>query len=158
MRMGCPGLTKRSEPSCPTQSEIRAVAAMIQDANFPAAQQGASSSQALIPVNQEWETISDLEIAELVGLHLKAEPPPGIGADMWTYFILDLRESLATVVARLYEVETLLDKKPRFWCDQLNSLKYLKGNCLSLFGVVEQYLMDWERLDFHNPAGYTQAY
>ena len=203
----------------PDPSEIRAVAAMIQDATFPAAQQGASSSQALIPVNQEWETISDLEIAELVGLHLKADPPPGIGADMWTYFILDfrpgmdyqgcpgnepsvawqrhlappllqlilkhhpdtverdrqeqdfddryflktleeilLRERLATVVARLYEVETLLDKEPQFWCDQLNSLKYLKGNCLSLFGVVEQYLMDWERLDFHNPAGYTQAY
>ena len=44
-----------------------------------------------IPLPQQLEIVSDFEIAELVGLHLKADPPPGVSSHLWTCFILDFR-------------------------------------------------------------------
>ena len=41
--------------------------------------------------SSEKVTIPDAEMAELVGLHLKIDPPRGISLYIWTYYILDFR-------------------------------------------------------------------
>ena len=42
-------------------------------------------------VPEGWENFPDQEVAELVGMHLKSDPPAGVSLDAWTNFILDFR-------------------------------------------------------------------